>query len=153
MIYRDGYTSKDFSHYKKYFLPIKARVHIYAEYISPIGSRARILSNSSFFKFNSLIDYERSVTNASLKGLILAQVRYGFPTGSKLKKVIDWGIEYSNDNVTTRSFNVKGKRRVGVWVKGRRGFLVNNKYKKIDEEVIEETLDDEGISSDSSLWQ
>ena len=104
------------------------------------------------FKIKNNIDKKRAVFNSLTKGIKLSQVENGFSSSTKVLEVIDWGVKYGNKDVTIKRYSVKGKYRTGVWVKGKRGIVSSEKFKKVSENKIDSLVFENNLNYDSEIW-
>lgn len=142
---------------RKQLLPLKARLYILFVVRSPNGISRLVLGNSSMVDMSRKVNVERAILWAGQNAIILAMNRWnmeGFKTGTFLVDVINYGFLYldretergkKSRRVKIKTYTSKGKRRVGVWVKGRKGMKYNFKYKqpKLDiwKSLLEEDFD------------
>lgn len=157
----DGFRSVNFNTLRKQVLyGLKGKVFINAIYVTPdkelLERKVIKISNSESLIFNREIDVQRAIVQATQHGIMLAKIENNFPSGSVQLKLLDWGIKYGNDEVKIKTYTVRGKRRTGVWIKGRRGIFTSQKFSYKSDTYLRENISDEGLSREgkiqNSVW-
>lgn len=116
------------SNLRKQILGIKGK--LFVEFNVLVRNVPRvIIGQSSPTVFSRDIDIKRALSSASMNAKYIGASRY-MTSDVKIINISNWGIRYSNKNVTVKRVNVKGKYRNMVWVKGRRGVVINTKFRK-----------------------
>lgn len=137
---------------KQFIKGVKGKLYIKALYIDK-NIIIEKLSNSKSTIFNFEIDIKRAVFNAVTYGIKLCVVENGATSSTKLYKILDWGVMYGNDDVKVKTYTIRNKKRVGIWVKGRRGMIKNVKYDKTSDNEIYEISNELGLTNNSEIWK
>lgn len=150
MIINDGSRSVNFNRLRKQFLTgVKGNLIIYARYKEKGKNRIyKVISSSGFY--TDIGNKKRQViSSAILNAFFIIQKRFGTGSSIQLVEILDYGVRYGNETVKIKRYRIRGKYRVGIWVKGQRGIVTSQKYKRVNNrENLENISIQEGFFKD-----
>lgn len=125
MILKDERVS--FNVRKQIIYGINQRVVVDVIVRSTNRQRVRLIGYSSTELMRNKNDRDISTVRAYHNALVVATVKYGFPTGSYIEKILNYGFQ-TPKGITVKRVNLKGHYRTMVYSKGKRGAVKNVKW-------------------------
>jgi hypothetical protein len=136
---------------RKQFLKIKGKLWILGLYKDK-KVVIKKLSDAGSEILDNQINQKRAVYNAITKGFKLCVVENHVSSDVKLIKILDWGVQYGNQDVTTKRIRRKGKYYIATWVKGRKGIVSFQRARYSKAIKIENTANDLGLVVENDIW-